>query len=269
MKMKKILIITLVGLASASQSEILLQDYFLDGNLGTSAELNGGFYEISNGEDKDGTSFEASGVAEIVNGTKKNITGIVSTNKVTFDPQKKLITTWTISNYSIPNQTKYIAVAWQTADGFTHYPELEILTDLETKRITFSADGTNEIGHLDLDLSFEDLDGFTLISEFDSTGYLIQGFGVNLAGGVGETNIIFSGNWSGAKKTYEEISIDQYRIGAFVNGQLNGQFSYSIEDVSVESIPEPAVIGLIGAFGCGMLAWRRIFRQPPGEMGSA
>ncbi|RKX41889.1 MAG: hypothetical protein DRP64_10700 [Verrucomicrobia bacterium] len=257
---KNVIVLWIMGsLVASGSADVFLEDLFDDGNLATSLQLNGGFYEVDNGLSKDGFSGETNGNARLVNGTQKNITGLISSNRV--DLSSGSITRWDIRDYEISNVSSYIAVTWQTSTDYTMYPELSIIADLEGNGITFLADGTNTLGHQDLTLGFDDHSGFSLLSTFDSDGYTIAGFGIQLNGETTQTNIVFSGNWSGSQKTYIDLFKDSYSIGVFVNGQNNGAASFNIEAVSVEPIPEPAVIGLIGIFGGGIILSHRIFGQ--------
>ncbi|MEE9367894.1 MAG: hypothetical protein V3V05_03415 [Pontiella sp.] len=180
---------------------------------------------------------------------------MISSNTVNLLPGS--VTTWEIRDYDISNVSSYIAVTWQKDANYTPYPELSIIADLTGSGITFLENGTNVIGHQDLSLDFDDFSGFSLISTFNETGYSISGIGVNLTGGIGKTNVIFAGNWNGAEKSYTDIFLDDYLLGALVNGQNNGAASYNIESVSVNVIPEPAVISLIGFSGLTLIFMNR------------
>ena len=259
--MKSGLFVFLVlGLTTVGHAKIVLRDYFDNDDLATapaSTNVAGGFYEVDNGVNKDGFSEEIGGYARLVNGTKKNITGLISSNTVNL--LSSSVTTWNIRDYDISNVSSYIGMTWQTDAGYTPYPELSIIADLTGNGLTFFENGTNTIGHQNLTLAFEDFSGFSLISSFNETSYSISGIGINLDGGLGETNVIFSGNWVGAEKSYADLLLDDYHLGAFVNGQNNEAASYNIESVSVDVIPEPTVMALIGLFGGGLLVSRRIF----------
>lgn len=142
--MKIIPILIWAGLVSVVQADLLLQDFFDDGNLATSSQLNGGFYEVDNGQPKDGFSEETGGMAQLINGSQNNITGLLSNNKVNL--LSGSITTWDIRDYEISNVSSYIAVTWQTSDTYTPYPELSVIADLAGDGISLFADGTNTIG---------------------------------------------------------------------------------------------------------------------------
>jgi len=261
MNLKKWMIMTLVlGMVSVAQAAIILEDFFDNNDLATALmppNTAGGFYEVDNGQPKSGTSDEMDGKARLINGTSKNITGLLSNTKVNLGPSS--ITTWAIRNYDISNVSSYIAVTWQTSDTYTDYPELSIVADLEGNGISFLENGTNTIDHQDLTLDFNDFNGFSLIATFSETSYLIQGVSLNLGGEIGDTNVVFSGNWSGAEQSYNDLHQADYHIGALVNGKNNSAASYDIETVSVVTIPEPAVITLVSLFGIGFIGLHRLF----------
>jgi hypothetical protein len=262
--MKCITLFILLILMRPVFGDVVLRDRFDDGTLATAPEatgnINGGFYEVTNDSGKDGASFEDSGRAVVVNGSTPNITGILSSGTV--DMSLGAVTAWDIRGYDLAANSSYMALVWQTENDFTDQPKLSLRFDLINDRISFYANDI-ELEFAALDIAFSDLNGFSAISEFTPSGYVIGGYGIDPEGASGETNIVFSGTWGAGSLSFSELFSTEYHIGSMVNGKGNANVYFGIDEVSVDAIPEPAVLGLIVLFGSCLFGANRVFRSEP------
>ncbi|MDF7801599.1 hypothetical protein P4C99_19130 [Pontiellaceae bacterium B1224] len=256
MNMRILVVCLLVGMVSAIQAGVVLEDSFNDGVLATSQELNGGFYEVSDSAPKDLFSDEVDGVARLRNGSQPNLTGLLSSNTVTLLPGS--VTTWSVRDYAISSASSYFAMTWQVTDAVA--TELSLVADLTGGGFLFYQGGTNLLAQENVTLAFSDSDGFSLSASFDEEGYTIEGISMNVAN-VGNTNVTYSATWAEVGLAYDDLFFDDYHVGAHVSGSNDAGDSFNIESVTVDSvvIPEPAVLSLIGIFGGGFVFCRRLF----------
>jgi hypothetical protein len=257
MNMRMLIVCLLAGMVSVIRADVVLQDFFTDGVLGTSLELNGGFYEVSDDESKDLSSYEDGGTARLLNGSETNLTGLISLNTATFLPGS--VTTWTIHDYSISSASSYFAVTWEATDALR--TELSLVADLQGDGLLFYNGGTNLLAQENLTLAFDDADGFSFVASFDEVGYTLEGISLNVAN-VGNTNVSFSATWDEVGLAYDDLFFGDYHVGAYVSGADASGDSFNIEGVTVDSIaiPEPGVLSLMGLFGGGIFMIRRLYR---------
>lgn len=249
MKYVTILIIAAIGVSAAA--DVVLLDPFTDGNLATAANgINGGFTVIGGG----GTAEETNNVVRISNAPNSTEYGLLSTNTVSLGGMTALTTTWVISDsYLKKNGVKTMAFTWQTdGSGFDGAAEVALVLDLTETNAQFYVNGSSEGIPQGLHVNFgSDGDAFTVATYFSSVSYIADGTDDLKKSDGGELN--FGAPWGTAPST-----LDNLHVGVFVNAQSQNGLVIEIDSVTVETVPEPAVISLIGLAGGSMIFYRRI-----------
>jgi len=243
--------------ASTASADPLLADLFNNNILATSTQLNGGFYIIGSGS---GNVLEAGGVASITNSANKNDTyGILSSNTVSMSSiagATTMITRWEASNSDLKDKASLMAYTWQTADSLTDTPSISVIIDMNNTNISlYIGDSDISLGSIELSADFgAPGDAFSLVATFTSGNFIVSGEGDLVKKDGVSGDILFHGSWGVTPRSFED-----YHLGAVVTAKGNNGLIVNLDSVTVDAIPEPAVISLIGIFGGGMIFSRRIF----------
>jgi hypothetical protein len=250
------IVMLFVGLFSSANADLLVFDDFSNGVLQTGG-VNGGFNIIGTGS---GEVEETDGVARITNSSNQNDTyGIMSSNTVSLSAVSgatSMITTWSVSNSDLKDKKSTLAFTWQTQSSLTANPEIGVLVDVNNTNAILYVDNTNNIlGQVELDVNFgAPGDDFSLITTFTSSGFIVEGTESLRAKENSGNGILFVGTWGVSPKTFEN-----YHLGAVISAKGNSGLVVDLDAVLVDAVPEPAVVGLIGVIGIGMIFLRRIF----------
>jgi hypothetical protein len=251
MKFITVFLVTLVvGMNAAAV--IVLEDPFDTGNLATFTNgVNGGFTVIGSG----GVAEEEGDIARISNAQNGTDFGILSTGTFSLSGADELKTTWIISDSDLKNNAKSLTFVWQQEAVLNATdPELSLILDLDTEDAYFLRDGT-VVTNDSLEATFGMVgDAFVVAATFSLTGGDVGGSGALQNGGPPSTDLNLGALWGGSAPTLANL-----HVGAFANGKGNNAMVIEFDSVTVETIPEPAVISLIGLFGGGMIFSRRIF----------
>ena len=253
----RFLFILSLGAAFIARGDLLLQDFFDNNNLPTANEPTGGYYAQGSGN---GSVVESGTVATLSSSANKNdYYGMLSSNSVSasaITPTTPVRTSWYVSNSDLKAKTSSLIFTWQTSDTLTLTPEFGVLVDLNNQTLNMFANTTNNI--LDsvlLDADFGDSgDTFELTAIFTETGFEVVGSESLLKGGLPASPPLLAASWG-----FSISEADEYRAGVFVQANGNDGLVVDVDRITIESIPEPAVVTLIALSGGALLVSRRIF----------
>lgn len=243
-----------------SFADVILSDSFSNGDLATYTNgVSGGFYIIGSGS---GEATEVDDVVRVTNSSNKNDTyGILSSNTVSLTSvpgATSLVTRWEVTDSDLKDKTSLMAFTWQTSDMLTDTPDIAVVLDLNnTNASLFVGGDTNSLADIELEANFgAPGDAFSLTATFTSSGFVVVGEGELTAKSGSPGDILFAGSWGVSPKSFEG-----YHVGATVKAKGTNGLIVDLESVTVDAIPEPAVIGLIGLGGGSMLFYRRITKR--------
>ena len=256
-----VLISIVAGLAFSSVADLtLLDDAFDNGVLGTGG-VNGGFGVVGSGTGN--VTEEAGGFAQITSSSNQNdVKGMLSSGTVSLsgDPGETAIKTrWVISNSDLKAKSSSLAFVWQTDSDITATPEIGVMLDLVNSNATLYVDNPgNVLGSIELHPDFGGSgDAFTLTAIFYEETFEVRGS--NSLRQKNADNLFLAGNWGEGPGSTRDFSTDDYHVGALVNANGTAGIVVDATQVTVEAIPEPAVITMIGLFGSGFLVAHRLF----------
>lgn len=255
MKTGLLVLLVMGGIASSAQGSILLADLFDNNDLATANQFKGGYYDQGAGS---GEVAESGTVAQISNSSNKNdFFGMLSSNSVassTITPETQIRTTWVISDSYLKAKTSSLIFTWQTSDVFTLTPEFGVIVDLNNQTLSMFANSTNNIlDSVVLDPTFgDDGDFFSLTATFSETGFEVRGS--DDLKSAAPSNPLLASTWGASLS-----NTDEYRAGVFVNAIGQNGLIVDVDSITIEAIPEPAVLGLITVFGGGIILFRRLF----------
>lgn len=260
--------VLVLSVALGGRADLLLQDNYDNNSLETfdPSDIRGGF----NGQSSSGTpgiiAVESGTVAQISNASNQNdFRGILSNQASGWSTaggnDHTLVTTWHISSSVLKDKASSMMLTWQTDPNLTTTAEIGVMLDLNNSTAyLFSGSTNNNLGfEVSLDAAFGDPgQAFTITVTFTDATFNVQASdGVfadnetNLFGSWANSNIanVFSGRSSSA----------DYYLGAFVQAKGTNGLVVDVDYTTMEAIPEPAILGLIGLFGGGIIMIRRIF----------
>lgn len=243
-------------------ADFLIFDDFDNANLATGGinAINGGFYEVDNGTQNPGSASESGSIVSLNDGQNQNIYGILSNEAVDFGAFNSVTTRWTVTQYSIKNKSSYMAFTWQTNSAYTSTPELQVTINLETQELVLESGDGVDLGKVDIDPAFGLTDSsFELTAVFTESDFTIRG-----SGGLKDVTlepVNLTRTWAEVGKSHPNVVDGGLQIGTLLNANGNGGLLADVGLVTVEAIPEPAVIAFIGIFGGGLLVARRWFGQ--------
>jgi hypothetical protein len=252
---KKLLFITaFLGFALTGKADPILQDFFDDGVVETSDQFNGGFYVSGSG----GSALEAGNKLQLSNAQNGSTYGVLSTNKFSWTPATPgadtLRTTWVVTDSDLKAKTSLLTFTWQSQDDFNGTPAISLVLDLLNTNATLNVDGSQVGDEILLDVDFGgSSQAFTVVAEFSVNSMRLIGYDALKDRSKDFLDVSFASGW-GSFPTFNNI-----RLGASVNAKSNDGLVVEFDSVTVEAIPEPAVISLISLFGGGMIFSRRIF----------
>lgn len=246
-----------IMIGSMARADLLLQDFFDDGNLATSSQTNGGFSIIgSGGQAIEDGSAEKLRISNAANGSQY---GVISLNKVSLGSEQTLRTTWVITDSSLKNNAESLVFTWQLGSGAIETsPNIALVLDVsdgvENGSATVLLNGsTNHTESISADFGQVN-DAFTVEMSFNSSEF-------SFLANENQTKEVrfFSGNrgWLSSSP-----AVDDIYLSAYVNGKASNGLVVEFDSVTVEAIPEPVAITLVGSFGVGMLFIRRWFGKP-------
>lgn len=243
-------------------ADFLIFDDFDNGALesGGANAVNGGFYEIDNGTQNPGSTVELGSIASMNDGQNQNIYGILSNEALDFSSFNSVTTRWTVTQYSIKNKSSYMAFTWQTNSAYTSTPDLQVTINLDTQELILESGDGVDLGKVAIDPSFGTTNSsFELTAIFTKSDFTIRG-----SDGLKDVTlqpVNLSKTWAELGKSHPSVVDGGLQIGALLNANGNGGLLADVDSVTVEAIPEPAVIALIGIFGGGILVSRRWFNR--------
>ena len=159
-------------------------------------------------------------------------------------------TTWVITDSSLKNNAESLVFTWQLGTDLETSAAVALVLDVQTSEVYLMTSGnTNAIVEVDVNFGATN-DTFVVITEFTLDNYSVAGLG-DLKD-RSDSQVVFGDSWASPPET------DIY-VGAYVNAKAANGLVVEFGSVKVETIPEPAVISLIGLFGGGMIFSRRIF----------
>lgn len=256
-----LLSILLCGVISSTQADVILKDLFDFGGLGvggsTDGQINGGFNIIGS----DGTAVEDSGrgKATISNAPNGSQYGILSAGTVSMGGEPTLRTRWNITDSSLKNNAESLVFTWQLGTDLETSPSIALVLDVQNSEIYILSSG-NTNGNEQIDVSFGATnDVFSVVTEFTLDRYNVAGSD-DLKQRISNAPISFGDKWASSSP-----AMDNIYVGAYVNGKAANGLVVEFDSVTVETIPEPAVISLIGIFGAGIIFSRRIFGRKKGD----
>lgn len=269
MKTGVLLLLVLGGIAVATRGDILLEDNYNNGVLGTflASDTLGGFNETSS-DNSTGFTTESDSSARISSASNKNdFRGFLSNNKwgwASTGANHTLKTTWNISSSDLKDKASHMALVWQLDSGVSTAPEIGVMIDMNnTNAYMFSGSTNNHLGFaIDLNPNFgAPGEAFSIEVIFTETAFHISG-----SNGLFEGDEFFLGDWADSSLTdaetfYSRYSENDYYLGALVQGKGKEGLVVEVDSVTMEAIPEPAVITLIGLFGGGLIVLRRQFSK--------
>lgn len=113
---------------------------------------------------------------------------------------------------------------------------------------------------VEIDVSFGATnDAFAVVTEFSLSDYAITADGDLQDRSNGPFG--YTDDWRFGAPPQNDIY-----VGAYVNAKSNDGLVVEFDSVTVETIPEPAVISLIAMFGGGMFFSRRIFGRKKADI---
>lgn len=251
----------LCGLLFTAQADVILKDLFDDGTLATfsatGGQVNGGFDIIGSG----GAAIEdgVENKVRISNAPSGSQYGILSSGTVSLGGAPRLRTTWEITDSSLKNNAESLVFTWQLSTNLATSPVIALVLDVQNNEVYLMTSGnTNQ--NVEIDVSFGATnDVFSVVTEFSLESYNVEG-----SGALEERNvnipIAFGLPWSSGAP-----DLDNFHVGVYVNGKSSNGLVVEIDSVTVETIPEPAVISLISLFGGGMLISKRVFSGKPSD----
>lgn len=252
---KRIASLVLIFAVGACQADIILRDLFDSGNLATyfmtGGQTNGGFNIIGSG----GSALEdgSSGKATISNAPNGSPFGILSAGTVSLGGAPKLKTTWIITDSSLKDNAESLVFTWQLGTDLETSPAVALVLDAQNSEAYLLTTGnTNGIAEIDFSFGATN-DAFAVVTELSLDRYDVAGTGALKTRSESEP-IAFGAEWASGSPALENIY-----VGAYVNGKSNNGLVVEFDSVTVETIPEPAVISLISLAGGGMIFYRRIF----------
>lgn len=247
--------------AGTAQGTVLIDDHFDNSDIATGG-TNGGFVLITNGVTPSGTIGEAGTDAILTSAGSNDNTGITSIS--TFDPGTQpagIIATYVVSSvedgFGATSFWLDSDQAFGFADGFFDVAitptDVRLIIDGPTADFEFIVEG----GDITLD-GASLLDGYTVTSTLTPAGWSVKLDGVTGLTDTGGTGLLsgntISGAWT-ATTNYSNILDGTAHVAAL--NQALTQNAANIDRITVEAVPEPGSLALIGLGGLVLLRRRR------------
>jgi hypothetical protein len=258
---KKTLLYLCLGLSLSLQAELVMKDLFDNGDLSTAAsteqQINGGFKRIG-AFVGDGTASEQGGVAQLENDGFFSQYGILSLNSVDLANPDESTTTWMLKQYALKTKVNAFSLTWQSQSSYTDYPQARVEIDLVAETLAFIVN-EQELGSVQIDNEFGNGEtSFEIMAVFtDSSFSITASNGLDLASGG---PVELTGDWLDGSGTDQRGALgEEMYLGTVIDAELFGTgLEMDVDSITVDAIPEPTVIALLGIYGGGLLFYRRI-----------
>ena len=252
-------------LATSASASIVLYDDFTNGDLATgdTTDVNGGFWLVSNDTNGDGTVGESGGNATIATAADSfDNSGIVSINSFDASAAASISATWVVSSQTTPealNGTEFLlqgGTSNGTGDGSGFRTGPFIRFSISGSNWTVSDSDGSTLGSGALGATSAVADGYEFTLNMSETGWGIvsDGFGSDIS----LSDQAYSGTFD-----FSDLQTDLYASSMIQANKYNTSRVMNIDSVSVSVnvIPEPSTIGMLGLGTIITLLLRRHMRS--------
>jgi hypothetical protein len=266
-------ILSTLALVQVSSAALvtLYDDDFNDGVLGTNPGIGGGAGALNNPAGSGGSVSESDSQAKIVDPSLSGTQGFISANAFDLsDAALSYTATWNVASYD-PSASSIRRLRFNLQSnndwlfaGDAEESRVTLLIDDGSNTAYFQYQNRSSAANVNyatsnfaLGSSFAgDTNGFSVSVVVDSAGYTCTTTGLDA-----DNQVALSGTWAdlGAGTTFAEAfqtDGDMY-VSSFIQDSGGTGRTLDIDRVTLSSIPEPATLGLVAAFGGGILFVRR------------